>query len=197
MSFNGVLAGNTVVLVNTGGKPVIDGIKPDPIPGGYRAVPQWQDTGSQIVRAWTLQPVQGSASDAAVKLAQLQAAKLDDQDALKVPALFPQWSGDGKAYKAGDRIVYQGVLYKVLQDHTSQGGWAPSSAASLFAKVLPGQAGNETDVSGKPGEWTQPDSTNPYHKGDRVTYKGKVYESTADGNVWAPDATNAPWKQVK
>jgi len=36
-------------------------------------------------------------------------------------------------------------------------------------------------------EWEQPNSTNPYMKGDKVSYNGIIYESTVDNNVWAPN----------
>ena len=32
----------------------------------------------------------------------------------------------------------------------------------------------------------QPDSTNPYSKGDKVTHNGKMWVSTIDNNVWEP-----------
>lgn len=44
-------------------------------------------------------------------------------------------------------------------------------------------------------EWKQPDSTNPYMKGDKVTYNGKTYESVIDNNVWSPDTYPAGWKE--
>lgn len=46
-------------------------------------------------------------------------------------------------------------------------------------------------------EWTQPlGGHDAYKTGDRVTYQGKVYESTIDGNVWAPDVYPAGWKEI-
>lgn len=46
-------------------------------------------------------------------------------------------------------------------------------------------------------EWVQPlGAYDAYKTGDRVTYQGKVYESTIDGNVWAPDAYPAGWKEI-
>lgn len=188
--FNGILAGNTVVLVSEGGKPVQDTDRPDDMPG-YRLVSGFTDAGSAILRTWRYEPLEGSASDAAVKLAQLQAQKLSDADALKVPALFPQWSAGSVAYKQGDRVLYQGTLYKVVQSHTSQADWSPDKAPSLFAKVLPGQDGTQA------GAWVQPDSTNPYKKGDRVTHNGHTWESLVDGNVWEPGAQGVrQWKQI-
>lgn len=116
---------------------------------------------------------------------------LDDSAAESVPELFPEWKPEGCSYMAGDRVRFEGVLYKVLQPHTSQSGWTPGSAVSLFARVLPGQDGTEI------GEWTQPDSTNPYKKGDRVTFEGKTYESAIDGNVWNPTSYPQGWKLIE
>lgn len=114
------------------------------------------------------------------------AASLPDEEALQAPEFFPLWEA-GTSYEAGVRVQYDGVLYKVLQAHTSQATWTPDAAVSLFAKVL------IPDESKIPG-WEQPGSTNPYMKGDRVTYNGKTYESTIDNNVWAPGVYG--WKEV-
>lgn len=115
---------------------------------------------------------------------------VSDAAALKMPEYFPAWDGDSHAYSVGDRVTYRDALYKCLQAHTSQSTWTPTDAPSLWAKVL--ITGTETT----PPEWEQPGSTNPYMTGDRVTYKGKVYESTIDNNVWAPDAYPQGWKEV-
>lgn len=114
---------------------------------------------------------------------------ISDEAALKMPDYFPTWDGNGHSYAAGDRVTYNDTLYKVLQAHTSQNDWTPDAAPSLFAKVL-------TSTTGEPLPWEQPDSTNPYMTGNRVTYNGKVYESTVDNNVWAPDAYPQGWKEV-
>ena len=44
------------------------------------------------------------------------------------------------------------------------------------------------------GEWAQPDSTNPYMKGDRVTHNGHTWESDIDNNVWEPSVYG--WTQI-
>ena len=115
---------------------------------------------------------------------------VNDEVAEKIPEMFPAWDGSGKQYKIGDRVQYSGVLYKVLQDHTSQSTWTPTDALSLFAKVL-------TSSGGEPQEWQQPDSTNAYKIGDRVIYNGKIYESTIDNNVWSPEAYPAGWQEIE
>ena len=116
----------------------------------------------------------------------------DDETAAKNVVAFPAYRKD-TAYKAGDRFKYGGELFKVLQDHTSQEDWKPENSPSLYAKILPGQSGTEI------GEWVQPDSTNPYMKGDKVTHGGKVWVSTIDNNVWEPGATGTEslWTEVK
>ena len=114
--------------------------------------------------------------DALIKLRD----SLNDEIALTAVNVYPQWKPEGEQYEAGQRIQYNGTLYKVLIGHTSQSDWAPDAAASLFAKVLI----PDTDVI---PEWEQPESTNPYMKGDKVTYNGAVYVSTIDYNTWSPD----------
>lgn len=101
-----------------------------------------------------------------------------DEQALSVPVLYPAWRS-GVNYVAGQRVLHGGVLYKVLQDHTSQDDWTPDAAPSLFAKVL------IPDAEVIP-EWEQPDSTNPYMKGDKVLHNGKTWTSDIDNNVWEP-----------
>ena len=117
------------------------------------------------------------------------AESLDDTDALEAVNLYPEWSGDSIPYVLGYRVRFNGLLYKVLQAHTSQPDWTPIAAPSLFAKVL------IPDPTVIP-EWEQPDSTNPYMKGDKVTYNGQVWESTIDNNVWVPGTGNL-WKLVE
>ena len=129
--------------------------------------------------------------DAQRKLAlSFLAEGLSDEQALQVPLLFEEFDGNGVAYEVGKRIMYNGILYKVLQAHTSQADWTPDAASSLFAKVI-----NET-IDGSIPEFQQPDSTNPYMKGDRVIFKEKVYESLIDNNVYSPEDYPAGWKEI-
>lgn len=109
---------------------------------------------------------------------QINTLSVDDNTALRMVEYYP--APDAASYAVGDRIKYNGKLYKCLQAHTAQADWNPVDAPSLWAEVLAGQDGTEI------GEWVQPDSTNPYMRGDRVNYKGKLYESEVDNNVWAP-----------
>ena len=92
------------------------------------------------------------------------AISLSDEDALEAINLFPSWK-PARAYSKDERVTYDEVLYKCLQAHTSQDAWTPIAAQSLWAKVL------IPDANVIP-EWEQPNSTNPYMKGDKVMFNG-------------------------
>lgn len=115
-------------------------------------------------------------------------ASASDEVALLMPEVYPVWSGSGVQYKTGDRVTYYGILFKVLQNHTSQEDWTPIDAPSLFVKVLT----SDNEIL----DWEQPSADNAYMKGDKVRYNGKVYESLIDNNVWRPDEYPAGWKEV-
>lgn len=106
------------------------------------------------------------------------AAALTDDEALTAAALYPAWSAQD-TYDAGERVRYEGTLYKCLTAHAAQPDWTPTAAPSLWAKVL-------VSDTGEPLPWEQPDSTNPYMQGDKVTHGGKTWVSTIDNNVWEP-----------
>lgn len=103
---------------------------------------------------------------------------IDDETALGAVTLFPEWDS-AAAYEKDRRVRYEGVLYRCLQAHTAQADWTPEAAPSLWAKVL---IPDENVIP----EWEQPDSTNPYMKGDIVAHNGKVWISTVDENIWEP-----------
>lgn len=60
---------------------------------------------------------------------------LTNEESLQVIDWFPAWKANMKL-KTGEKILYNGKLYEILQDHTSQDGWKPSiNTASLFKEV--------------------------------------------------------------
>ena len=82
-----------------------------------------------------------------------------------------------------------------------------ASVDALSARVTALEAGDDTEPGEDPEpvdppapsypEWVQPlGGHDAYKTGDRVMYQGKVYESTIDGNVWAPDVYPAGWKEI-
>lgn len=116
--------------------------------------------------------------------------KLDDEMALEFKTLYSEWI-IGRVYTVGKRVRYKDILYKCLTEHLSQIDWAPDVSPSLWAEVLVSETGEIL-------EWKQPDSTNPYMSGDKVTHNGKTWESLVDNNVWEPGVvgTEALWSEV-
>ena len=104
------------------------------------------------------------------ELAQTQVEALTDDEAKKVPALFPLWETE-KAYAVGDRVWYQASLYKCVQAHASQSTWNPKDAVSLWANVS--EESQEADGSREhPYQWEQ----------GMTSYNGKYY--TEDGILY-------------
>lgn len=123
----------------------------------------------------------GKRLDAAIeyrKVIDAAGAMLTDEQAAEVPSLYKEWE-IGIAYAVGDRRTYKGGLYTCLQAHTSQADWTPDAAPALWAAVL------IPDPTVIP-EWVQPDSTNPYMAGDKVSHNGQTWVSLVDNNVWEP-----------
>ena len=110
------------------------------------------------------------------------AVTLDDETALTGVELFPTWA-IGRAYATGDRVQHGGTLYKCVQAHTSQADWTPDATPALWAVV---------SIDEYP-KWVQPTGAHDaYNRGDKVSYNGKHYVCTIDGNAYAPDVYG--WK---
>lgn len=114
------------------------------------------------------------------------AVTLTDSEAYDVAELFPMWKVD-TAYQTGDRVQYEGKLYKCLQAHTSQADWTPSTAVSLWVEVA--------DPSIEFPDWVQPTGAHDaYMSGDKVSHNEKHWISEADNNIWEPGVYG--WREV-
>lgn len=89
------------------------------------------------------------------------AQPMTDSEAYYVPELFPMWKTD-TAYQTGNRVQYEGKLYKCLQGHTSQSDWTPNTAVSLWVEVA------------EPGQGDTPDNPIPYNNNMELV-EGKYY----------------------
>lgn len=120
-----------------------------------------------------------SYTENALKIANsitLATSYLDDEQAESVTILFPLWETD-TAYAVGDRRQYDGLLYRCVQEHTSQTGWEPPNVPALWVR---------TSTEEWP-EWVQPTGAqDAYAAGDKVTHNGSHWISDVDGNVWEP-----------
>lgn len=158
-----------------------------------------------------------STAGRVVKLLQVYDSTVYTQEPEDLPAQWGfYWSTDpAKAlpfvalstspYMTGDCCTEGG---KTWRSTTDSNVWAPSAYPQGWEEV----GAEDTDDSGKTDpepepepepeepeetypEWVQPTGAHDaYTIGDRVTYQGKVYESTMDGNVWVPGV--AGWTEV-
>ena len=126
----------------------------------------------------------------AIKIRQaieLGSVSLEDGVALEVPQLYKAWQS-GVSYLINERLNYNGILYKVIQSHTSQSDWTPDIVPALFTVVSP---------AGVILDWVQPTGAqDAYNIGDKVLFNGNTYESIIDANVWSPTAYPAGWKLI-
>lgn len=109
---------------------------------------------------------------------------LSDDDVQEFPAVLPMWE-IGKVYEVDDRFTYltndvgDPQIYRVVQDHTSQGDWTPDITPALYVAI-------GITPEGYP-VWSQPSGGHDaYNTGDIVSHQDKLWRSTVDGNVWEP-----------
>lgn len=112
-----------------------------------------------------------------------------DAEALEMRSLYPEWCSEVE-YTAGYYLQYKEILYKVLQDHTSQADWTPDKAVSLYVNVADPQ-------EPYPPYKAPTGAHDAYKKGDCVTFEGKHYRSKIDGNVHSPAEYPAGWEIVE
>ncbi len=94
------------------------------------------------------------------KVIETAAQSLDDNTALTAVCLHPEWT-TGIAYEVGFKVQRNKKLWRVVQAHTSQDGWQPENAPSLWEQI------NETHT----GELHDPI---PYD-GNMALENGKYY----------------------
>ena len=133
-----------------------------------------------------LEPDLTAEMEAIKRMFATQTEELSDEDALEVAALYPTWySKIGTEVKVGERLWYNGKLYKVIQAHTEQENWTPDATPALYTEV---------SVVEWP-EWVQPiGASDAYMKGDHTAHNDKHWESEVDNNVWEPGVYG--WREV-
>ena len=107
----------------------------------------------------------------------LLSQKLTKETLYMFSALYPEWKED-EAVVLNDIRSYKAEIYKVIQAHTTQANWTPDLTPALWNKFVP---------AGIVPAWVQPlGAQDAYKIGDKVTYGGFTWISTADNNVWQP-----------
>ena len=75
---------------------------------------------------------------------QINTLTVDDNTALRMVAFYPEWA-DNAEYTIGYKAQRNGKLWRCIQAHTSQAGWEPENAASLWTEICESYAGTLED----------------------------------------------------
>lgn len=112
---------------------------------------------------------------------------LSQEDIESLVELYPGYEV-GRLYSVGDIFSQEGILYEVIQAHTSQADWLPSATPALYKSKAP-----QAVIP----EFVQPTGAHDaYQIGDKVLFGGQVYESLINANAYSPTAYPAGWKLV-
>ena len=114
---------------------------------------------------------------------QINTLSVDDPTALRMLDFYPEWAA-GTAYSVGYKVRKDGKLWRVVQAHTSQAGWEPENAASLWEQINETHAGTMDDPIPYSGNMAL--TAGMYYMQDWVIYKctrdtgNPVYHSLAE-----------------
>ena len=103
---------------------------------------------------------------------QINTLTVDDNTALRMTEFYPEWAS-GQSYTVGYKVQRSGKLWRVLQAHTSQAGWEPENAASLWTEICESHAGTLDDPIPYSGNMA-------LESGKYYMQDGKVYRCTRD-----------------
>ena len=103
---------------------------------------------------------------------QINTLTVDDNTALRMKEFYPEWTADTE-YTIGYKVQRSEKLWRVLQAHTSQAGWEPENAASLWTEICESHAGTLDDPIPYSGNMA-------LESGKYYMQDGKVYRCTRD-----------------
>ena len=103
---------------------------------------------------------------------QINTLTVDDNTALRMVAFYPEWK-ENTEYTAEYKVQRNGKLWRCRQAHTSQTGWEPENAASLWTEICENHAGTLEDPIPYSGNMA-------LESGKYYMQDGKVYRCTRD-----------------
>ena len=75
---------------------------------------------------------------------QINSRSVDDNTSLRMREFYPEWAA-GVDYATGYKVQHGGRLWRCVQAHTSQTGWEPENAPSLWTEICETHAGTLDD----------------------------------------------------
>ena len=103
---------------------------------------------------------------------QINILNVDDNTALRMTTFYPEWAANAE-YTIGYKVQRSGRLWRCIQAHTSQAGWEPENAASLWTEICESHAGTLEDPIPYNGNMA-------LESGKYYSQEGKVYRCTRD-----------------
>ena len=103
---------------------------------------------------------------------QINTLTVDDNTALRMKEFYPEWAADTE-YTAEYKVQRNGKLWRCIQAHTSQAGWEPENAASLWTEICESHAGTLEDPIPYSGNMA-------LESGKYYMQDGKVYRCIRD-----------------
>ena len=103
---------------------------------------------------------------------QINTLNVNDNTALRMTAFYPEWA-ENTEYTTGYKVQRSGRLWRCLQAHTSQAGWEPENAASLWTEICESHAGTLEDPIPYNGNMA-------LESGKYYSQNSKIYRCTRD-----------------
>lgn len=103
---------------------------------------------------------------------QINTLTVDDNTALRMKDFYPEWAENAE-YTAEYKVQRNGKLWRCIQAHTSQTGWEPENAASLWTEICESHAGTLDDPIPYSGNMA-------LESGKYYSQDNKVYRCTRD-----------------
>ena len=114
---------------------------------------------------------------------QINTLSADDNTALQMLEFYPEWTADVD-YPVDYKVQHGGKLWRCVQAHTSQAGWEPENAASLWTEICETHDGTIDDPIPYSGNMAL--ESGKYYLQDYVIYRctrdtiNPVYNALAD-----------------
>ena len=103
---------------------------------------------------------------------QVNILNVDDNTALRMTTFYPEWAANAE-YTIGYKVQRGGRLWRCIQAHTSQAGWEPENAASLWTEICESHAGTLEDPIPYNGNMA-------LESGKYYSQDSKIYRCTRD-----------------
>ena len=100
---------------------------------------------------------------------QINTLTVDDNTALRMVEFYPEWAENAE-YTIGYKVQRNGKLWRCRQAHTSQAGWEPENAASLWTEICESHAGTLEDPIPYSGNMAL--ESGKYYMQDGKIYRG-------------------------